>query len=174
MTRALDFAPDLSLALRALPPFHDGRWRHAASEIDPAIGFIPYWRAGFDIIRCHRRGWLEMAPKRAGSPRLSRITRAGRAQLSIATALREDLRAAVRDHRGTIELASADMAPETAARRGFGLGSAIGCCIALVVAVFELATTANPAGFLVAGVVLCGCVVLLTDYAVGDRSGEVD
>lgn len=171
MTRALDIAPDLSLALRALPPFHDGVWRRGVDTIDPAIGFVAYFRAAFDIIRCVRRGWLERG-SRPGN--WFRITRAGRAQLSIATALREDLRAAVREHGGTIELAPADMTPETAARRGFGLGSAIGCCIALVVAVAELLTTANPAGFLVAAVVMCGCVVLLTDFAVGDRSGEVD
>ena len=65
---------------------HLASWRRGVDTIDPAIGFVAYFRAAFDIIRCVRRGWLERG-SRPGN--WFRITRAGREQLSIATALRE-------------------------------------------------------------------------------------
>lgn len=172
MKRALSLPADLALAMRTLPPFHDGRWRRAISHLDPAMGLFSFARAGIDIIRCHRRGWLEY--DRGDGPdrqRFSRITRLGRAQLSIATALREDLAAAVQDHRGTIELVPDHERPE---RRGFGIGSAVGCGLVLAMSVYVIATTDSPTSFLTASVVMCGAVALLTDYFVGDFTGEVD
>lgn len=73
------------------------------------------------------------------------------------------------NHRATIERRTPP--PE---RRGFGLGAAIGCALILIATVFVMVTTRSPALFLVMAVVMCGCVMLLTDYAVGDHSGEVD
>jgi hypothetical protein len=148
---------DLALALRALPPFHDGRWHRAISTLDPAMGLFPFARAGLDIMRCIRLGWL----KRAGRPGVwVCITREGRAVLSAATL--------ERNHRDLVDRVQR---PE---QRGFGIGSAIACAIILIASVILMLTTRTLAGFAVAVVWMAGSTILLTDYACGDRSGEVD